>query len=147
MSKTKNQTIPQYLRSLTKEYFQCELRSTIYITVKDKKYWSKVSKYKRQKITDICRKNGIDSIFTNSKLYEQYRQRFYPQGEECRLLETEQDYFYYYYPNGDIIYTGRGENEIAKLIDCDSNTKEAVIEIENTKERLTVPFREFRRFV
>lgn len=65
MSKTRHQTLFQFLESLQIEYVNAELRKKIYPIIKDKKYHQRVMQHKKQKIIDIATRNGLPTIFSN----------------------------------------------------------------------------------
>lgn len=64
-NKSRNQSLYDFLQCLQKEYVNAELRSKIYPSIGDKKYYRKVMGYKEEKIEDISMRNQLPSIFNN----------------------------------------------------------------------------------
>lgn len=78
--KTRNQTLFEYLESLQTEYINAELRKKIYPILKDKRFYERTMRYKKEKIKDIAHRNDLPTIFNNddekeriySKTYTKY---------------------------------------------------------------------------
>lgn len=63
--KSRNLSTFRFFEQLQLEYIVAELRKKIYPSVKDKGYYKKVMKFKKEKIEDICSRNSLPSIFTD----------------------------------------------------------------------------------
>jgi len=61
--KSRNLTIFEYFEKLQLEYIVAELRKKIYPVIRDKKYYERVMKAKKEKILDIASRNTLPSIF------------------------------------------------------------------------------------
>lgn len=74
--KSRNQSLFDFLECLQLEYITAELRSKIYPSSNDKKYYRKVMRYKREKIEDIAQRNDLPTIFSSKdgKANEMYKQ-------------------------------------------------------------------------
>ena len=103
--KVRNLSIFQYLQTLQIEYIVAELRRKIYIKKKDREYYTKVLDSKKVKITDICLRNSLPSIFTNEptkeELYrEVYKEYGYPNFHYSDRFDDREfrvkDFYHYY---------------------------------------------------
>jgi hypothetical protein len=120
--KTRNQTLFQYLESLQTEYINAELRKKIYPIVKDKRFYERTMKWKRQKIEDIAQRNELPTIFTNSE-------------EKSRIYEKT--YTKYGLPN----FLYRNESEIVEFRKWDVINyfaKEAEVKLDEGEGKVSV---------
>ena len=81
--KSRHLSIYDFMEILQLEYLTAELRKKIYYKESDKKYYTKVMKFKKQKIEDIAVRNGLQSIFndeaTKHTMYGKiYNKKGYP---------------------------------------------------------------------
>lgn len=67
MQKSRNQSLYDFLQCLQLEYVSAELRSKIYPSQNDKRYYKKVMSFKLDKIEDIAQRNGLPTIFNNQE--------------------------------------------------------------------------------
>jgi hypothetical protein len=63
--KSRHQSLYDFLECLQLEYVTVELRSKIYPSINDKKYYRKVMGYKIDKIVDIASRNTLPTIFND----------------------------------------------------------------------------------
>lgn len=66
--KTKDQSRFEYMEALQYEYLCAELRKKIYRRGKDKEFWQKVMDGKKDKIVNIGNRNGLPTIFSDSRI-------------------------------------------------------------------------------
>ncbi|MBV1929555.1 MAG: hypothetical protein KUG81_08615, partial [Gammaproteobacteria bacterium] len=129
MNKSRHQSLYDFLECLQQEYITVEVRSKIYPSVSDKKYYKKVMGYKVEKIDDIASRNELPTIFNN----ENKRQTMY--SEVCTMFgvpnfayrdEADKEKFF----EGDLLnYFSEGAEvrvlqedeaiDIAVIVDCD----------------------------
>ena len=58
-------SVAEYFHVIQREYLMAEFRRKIYFSPKDKRYFSRVMEFKREKIEDIAKRNQLMSIFTS----------------------------------------------------------------------------------
>lgn len=111
MKKSRHLSIYDFLEILQLEYLTAELRKKIYRKEDDVAYYSKVMKYKKQKILDIAKRNTLPSIFdseeTKYTLYDKvYNGKGYPtfvyRDEDDRLANEIKDKRHYYARGGEV---------------------------------------------
>lgn len=71
-------SVYEYFKCLQTEYIKFELRLKIYPKGKDRDYFKKVLKLKKNDIEDIALKNRIPSIFNDVKTKYRYYTEFFP---------------------------------------------------------------------
>jgi len=78
--KSRHQSLYDFLECLQLEYVTVELRSKIYPSISDKKYYKKVMGYKLEKVEDIALRNDLPTIFNNDEkrreIYEMVYTKF-----------------------------------------------------------------------
>ncbi len=126
VEKTRNQSLYEYLESLQLEYIQAELRRKIYWKKKDKRFWSKVLEFKKEKIEDIVSRNGLPSIFNDDIVREQLRRKvindigfptFVYRNEEELFSLGETDFRCYFNLNAEVkVLIGNGRVGIGKIV-------------------------------
>jgi len=108
--KTRDLSMYEYLQELQKEYVVAELRRKIYTKKKDREYFGRVMKGKREKIEDISLRNTLPSIFTSRETRELISEAVYTEWGmpnffyKRTAIEEElrpKDFFYYYYKNSE----------------------------------------------
>jgi len=124
-SKTRNQSLYEYLEALQLEFIQTELRRKIYSKAKDKKFWEKVLVKKEAKIKDISSRNGLPSIFNNDAIKAQYRSKIFNETgipnffykNDIDKYEFELKDFKYYFSSGSEVkvITDIGKITIGKI--------------------------------
>jgi len=67
MNKTRDLPIHSFFRQLQIEYICAKLREFIYQEKENKKYYSELAFYKKEKIISIGEDNGFDNIFTDEE--------------------------------------------------------------------------------
>lgn len=75
--KSRNLSTFQFFEQLQLEYIVAELRKKIYPSVKDKNYYKRVMKFKKEKIEDISTRNTLPSIFTDLSCKDDLYKRVY----------------------------------------------------------------------
>lgn len=91
---------------LQQEYLVCRLRADIYLKPHLKEYWLNVAEGKKQKITNIAKRNALPCIFDHKEIENDYskkvfRERGYPHfyytSKEVREQQEYWDLWNYYY--------------------------------------------------
>lgn len=131
MAKTRNLSVAEYFLAVQKEYLIAEFRRKIYFNPKDKTYYSKVMKFKQEKINDIADRNGLNSVLNDSaKLSEVHNELFSKNGQP-KFEMNEEDIQNYYSTGNEFSYKGNiwildqiGQNSLLTLY---SNEKEEYI--------------------
>lgn len=120
MKKSRHLSIYDFLEILQLEYLTAELRKKIYRKDDDIAYYSKVMKFKKQKILDISKRNTLPCIFDNEEtkynMYDKiYNSTGYPKfvyrDEEDRLTNEIKDKRHYY-AKGSEVKVSSENNEI-----------------------------------
>lgn len=131
--KSRNLSVYRYYEQLQLEYIVMELRKKIYPAKKDKNYYSKVMKFKQEKIEDISLRNKLPSIFSDSSMRKNYYSKVYlteglPNFFYKNKIEKEElqqkDYMFYFAINSEVKFISGSEVVIGviKLVDFDSQT-------------------------
>lgn len=142
-AKTRNLSYYKYFEQLQLEYIIAEFRKKIYPSTKDKQYYERVMKGKRDIIDDISIRNSLKSIFTdkNTKI-EKYNQIFnkigYPnifyRDERDRENFESKDKIFYYMSGSEFRININGEEKIGVLIFASFKTNTATIRFEKQEE-------------
>ena len=83
-----------------------EFRRKIYFSPKDKRYFSRVMEFKREKICDIANRNKLTSIFTSpEKMRDVSAELFDPLNRPMFAMRPK-DWMNYYSVNSDFSYRG-----------------------------------------
>lgn len=80
LAKTRELSTAEYFINLQKEYLIADLRRKVYFKESDRKYWTKVAAYKRERIEKIALRSNISSIFSDHRLFEEIKFTFYGKG-------------------------------------------------------------------
>lgn len=117
MEKTRNLSKAEYFDAIQKEYLIAEFRRKFYYRTKDKEYYTRVMRFKRDKIEDIAQLNHLDSIFNSEdKRIEIASQLFDADGRPLFEL-NEYDERNYFNVGSEFSYKG----EIWSLVKYDEN--------------------------
>jgi hypothetical protein len=130
-NKSRNLSVYRYFEKLQFEYIVAELRKKIYPAKKDKNYHEKVMRFKKEKIEDIALRNSLPSIFSDSKIRQEYYQQIYKMEgipnffykDELEQQELQQkDYMFYYAINSEVKFFEESKIVIGviKSVDFDS---------------------------
>ena len=103
----RNLSILDYLKQLQLEYLLYELRIKIYPKAEDKQKFKGILEYKESKILDICKKNGLDNMFTSGEILIEIESEFYDEFGNPKDLSKRDKYFYLWL-GSDFSYKGRG---------------------------------------
>lgn len=76
-SKSRNLSIFEFFEILQLEYMTAELRKRIYPKPADKRYYTKVMSFKKDKIADIASRNTLPSIFNSVEEKRNLYRKFY----------------------------------------------------------------------
>lgn len=91
-NKTRNLSYLKYFEQLQLEYIIVELRKKIYPSLKDKQYYERVMKGKKDIIEDLTIRNSLKSIFNDKeKRIEKYRQIYNKVGYPNFIYKDERD--------------------------------------------------------
>ncbi len=114
MKKSRHLSIYDFLEILQLEYLTAELRKKIYRKEDDTAYYTKVMKFKKQKILDIAKRNSLPCLFdseeTKYKMYDKiYNKKGYPsfvyRNEEDQLTNELKDKRHYYAKGSEVKVT------------------------------------------
>lgn len=138
-NKDRDLSIMDFFDNLQEEYYINELRSRIYPSPIDKKYYKKVMGFKKEKIEDIAHKNSINCIFSSEELAEKFRKRVYPQGNILNFRGIiQQDIDFYYMEEADVRVKIDENNEIGKI--KDRNLEKNIIYVKLRGAQETKPY-------
>ncbi len=138
MIKDRDQTVSQFLDSLQQEYFISEIRSKIYPKEKDKRYYKKLMKYKREKIEKIQSMHSLLTIFNSEELRNEYIHCIYPDVGLPKFDMNEQD-IRNYFSNGSLVKIN--ENGTIKTgIIMSSDLKNNIIAVKLRGDSKSRPF-------
>lgn len=152
IEKDRNLTTFQFFEQLQLEYIVAELRGKIYPKVKDKEYWRKIMKFKREKIEDISFKNALPSIFSDPKykidMYLKiYKERGLPtflyRNEKQRISLEEQDKINYFLSTSEVKVFR--DNKISIGYIKQVNLEADLVEVEVSNEILVVSINDVGR--
>jgi hypothetical protein len=106
MKKTKNQSRFNFFESLQKEYIVAFVRSKIYPSVRDRKFYKeRVMPGKKEKILEISSRNNLVSIFDKQEIFNEYYSSVIPNwgyphfnysSEENRKWQYNEDMMNYF---------------------------------------------------
>lgn len=140
-NKSRDIDVYSLFKILQYEYIVAELRRKIYPHSKDKEYYQKVMKLKKERIDDISIRNTLRSIFNDEEKKKEYCFYIYGKNgfpnfiykDECDKNKFEDlDRENYYFPNTHIKVTqAYGEYLIGQIVDVDLFHEEASIELES----------------
>lgn len=140
-TKTRDLSTLEFLEVLIKEYFVAELRRKIYTKTSDRKYWKKISGFKKQKIIDISNRNRLPHVFEDVEKMNEAYDRFYPLGELPNTLLNKKDLLAYYRVETDVTVTLNDKIVTGKIVASD--TKTATVEVymfdDNSKHKFRFP--------
>jgi hypothetical protein len=128
MEKSRHLSPYDYLEVLQIEYIITELRRKIYVKRKDKDYYQRVLKGKKTKIEDICNRNSLPCIFSDSDEKKKYYQRVYPivgfpnffyKDKEKEAESVVKDFYYYYHVDTDFRILDGEVTRVGKLMSVD----------------------------
>lgn len=137
-SKSRHQSKLDFLDSLTKEYFQALLRSHIYLSAVDRRYWGKVAKFKKERIVDVGKDISAPVIFEDEALYDNYERHYNPKGSYSLLLEKKEDFKSYFSKGADIVSHDKSGSGIGKIKTYDYERGYVVVALYPSKEEVEV---------
>lgn len=106
MDKTRNLSVSEYFEVIQKEYLIANFRKKIYYNPKDKKYYEKVMRFKRQKIEDIAKRNNLLSIFNSEEKMNEIRNELFDKLGKPKFQLNETDLRNYYSAGNDFQWNG-----------------------------------------
>lgn len=129
MSKNKNQSIYMFFESLQKEYMIAMIRSKIYTSYRNRKYYrERVMPGKKEKIEQIAQRSGIRSIFDDKEIWESVWESVVPQwglpnftysSDENREEQYPQDYMNYFSPGSEVVVNDGGKAVVGVVVSND----------------------------
>lgn len=99
-------SVAEYFHVIQREYIIVEFKRKIYFSPKDKRYYEKVMRFKREKIEDIANRNKLLSIFTSTDKMQAVRAELFDAMGRPNFLTTPKDKANYYSINSDFAYRG-----------------------------------------
>jgi len=137
----------EYLNVLTKEYFVAELRRKIYSKSNDRKYWKKISGYKKDKIIDISNRNKLHHIFNDETKMNAAYNVFYPLNEIPPIILNQKDLFSYYKKDNDVTITDNGKVLVGRIKEVDLKTAKVEVVLFDSTEHKMFRFNQVRRIL
>jgi hypothetical protein len=106
MNNARSLSVAEYFRVIQREYLMAEFRRKIYFSPKDKRYFSRVMEFKREKICDIANRNKLTSIFTSPEKMRDVRAELFDSLNRPLFAMSAKDWMNYYSVNSDFSYRG-----------------------------------------
>lgn len=106
MNSTRSLSVAEYFHVIQREYLMAEFRRKIYFSPKDKRYFSRVMEFKREKICDIANRNKLTSIFTSPEKMRDVRAELFDPLNRPMFAMSPKDWMNYYSVNSDFSYRG-----------------------------------------
>lgn len=106
MNKTRNLSVAEYFIEIQKEYLIADFRRKIYYNPKHKAYWTKVCTYKKKRIDEIAKRNGLNSIFNSEAKLLEIRSELFDHNGKPKFNLTDEDLNNYYTNGNEFAYKG-----------------------------------------
>lgn len=106
MNSVRSLSVAEYFHVIQREYLMAEFRRKIYFSPKDKRYFSRVMEFKREKICDIANRNKLTSIFTSPEKMRDVRAELFDPLNRPMFAMSPKDWMNYYSVNSDFSYQG-----------------------------------------
>lgn len=106
MNSVRSLSVAEYFHVIQREYLMAEFRRKIYFSPKDKRYFSRVMEFKRDKICDIANRNKLTSIFTSPEKMRDVRAELFDPLNRPMFAMSPKDWMNYYSVNSDFSYRG-----------------------------------------
>lgn len=106
MNSVRSLSVAEYFHVIQREYLMAEFRRKIYFSPKDKRYFSRVMEFKREKICDIANRNKLTSIFTSPEKMRDVRAELFDPLNRPMFAMSPEDWMNYYSVNSDFSYRG-----------------------------------------
>lgn len=106
MNSVRSLSVAEYFHVIQREYLIAEFRRKIYFSPKDKRYFSRVMEFKREKICDIANRNKLTSIFTSPEKMRDVRAELFDPLNRPMFAMSPKDWMNYYSVNSDFSYRG-----------------------------------------
>jgi len=128
MNKSRHQSLYDFLQALQLEYVSAELRSKIYTSNSDKRYYKRVMSHKKEKIEDISLRNDLNTIFTDDSVKKEVYAlthtkfgipTFVYRNDEDKAKFEESDLLNYFSVGSEVKIQGDDESvEIGIIVDA-----------------------------
>jgi len=138
--KTRDLPLYEFFVKLQEEYVIAELRRKIYSKAKDKIYYEKVMKFKKEKIDDIVLRNCLPSIFTSESTKQRYYSKIYNKSGLPNFIykdDTERQVQYvldvqnYYSVNSDVKVDIGEDVEVGSISELNIDKQVVFVKINN----------------
>lgn len=106
MNNARSLSVVEYFHVIQREYLMAEFRRKIYFSPKDKRYFSRVMEFKREKIHDIANRNKLTSIFTSPEKMRDVKAELFDSLNRPMFAMSPKDWVNYYSVNSDFSYRG-----------------------------------------
>lgn len=106
MNNARSLSVAEYFYVIQREYLMAEFRRKIYFSPKDKRYFSRVMEFKREKIHDIANRNKLTSIFTSPEKMRDVKAELFDSLNRPMFAMSPKDWVNYYSVNSDFSYRG-----------------------------------------
>ncbi len=106
MNNVRSLSVAEYFHVIQREYLMAEFRRKIYFSPKDKRYFSRVMEFKREKIHDIANRNKLTSIFTSPEKMRDVKAELFDPLNRPMFAMSPKDWVNYYSVNSDFSYRG-----------------------------------------
>lgn len=158
-SKSRNQSIFEFFKTLQLECIVAELRTKIYPKIKDKEFWKGVYENKRITVLDIASRNKVNghplpSIFTDEDILKEYKDEVYGEGGFPKFIykNSEQEYSqgyldhnYYYAKGVEVLCNYFNEPKIGKVKFHQAGSPEVSVYID--KAEVILPIKDVTRIL
>ena len=104
MNNARSLSVAEYFHVIQREYLMAEFRRKIYFSPKDKRYFSRVMEFKREKIHDIANRNKLTSIFTSPEKMRDVKAELFDPLNRPMFAMSPKDWVNYYSVNSDFSY-------------------------------------------
>ena len=114
-----------YLHKLETEYFEAEIRMKIHHSPKNKRFWSKVMGYKKEKILSISNEIDVDCIFTDIDTHKNTKKLVYPDdvNRNPKMFLSDEEMILYYSLGSDVKVFTENDTFLGKIVSFNPDKK------------------------
>ncbi len=147
MKKDRDLSPLEFYDILQREYFENLLRSKIYPKRKDKTYYKKVMKFKKEKILDISAKNGLPNVFHDQDIEATFRGLIFPSQGLPPINLTEDDIANYYSVGSDVRINTGVDIELGRITGISPNFEIISVKLKNDSKIKDFTFKHITRIL
>ena len=147
-NKDRHQSKISFLESLQKEYFECEIKSKIYLKQSDRNYYKRVMEHKKSKILNLSfNMGGVVNIFDSDNEFELVKRSVYPENNLPKFDLTDVEIDYYYQVDSEIRVDLGSENRVGILISKNSKNNIALVKVRGEQEQRHISLNNIARIL